>query len=107
MKKLSKLIFSFIWNSRERLKRNTLIGKHLLRYMSIFALSSTLHFAGAVNARQKMTVHINYLVPFEFPNRYSRSARSLISTFIDIKETRGIIMKLKHLSKEFEYFTPK
>ena len=26
MKKLSKLIFSFLWKSRERIKRNTLIG---------------------------------------------------------------------------------
>ena len=39
--------------------------KHLLRYMSICARSSTLNFAGAVNTRQNMTVHINNLVPSE------------------------------------------
>ena len=32
---------------------------------------------------------------------------SLISSLICIKETRGIIMKIKHLNTEFEYFTPK
>ena len=32
----------------------------------------------------KMTVHINNLVPSEFPNRSSRSVRSLISTLICI-----------------------
>ena len=47
------------------------------------------------------------LVPSDFPNRSNRSARSLVSTFICILETRGIIMKLKHLSTEFEYFTKK
>ena len=55
----------------------------------------------------KMTVHINNLVPSEFPNRSSRSVGSLISTLICIQESRGIIMKLKQLSTEFEYFTPK
>ena len=58
--------------------------KHLLRYWPIFARSSTLHFAGADNTRQNMTVHINNLVPSEFPNRSSRSAMSLISTLICI-----------------------
>ena len=52
-----------------------------------------------------MTVHINNLVPSEFPNRSSRSVRSLISTLICILESSGIIMKLKQLSTEFEYFT--
>ena len=60
------------------------VAKHLLRYWPIFARSPTLHFAGAVNTRQIMTVHINNLVPSEFPNRSSRSARSLISTLICI-----------------------
>ena len=58
--------------------------KHLLRYWPIFARSSTLHFAGAVHTRQNMTVHINNLVPSEFPNRSSRSAMTLISTLICI-----------------------
>ena len=40
--------------------------KHLLRYWPIFALSSTLNFAGAVNTRQKMTVHINNLSLLSF-----------------------------------------
>ena len=80
--------------------------KHLLRYWPIFARSSTLHFAGAVNTRQNMTVYINNLVPSEFPNRSSRSAMSLIGTLICILETRGIIMKIKHFKTEFEYFTP-
>ena len=54
-----------------------------------------------------MIVHINNLVPFEFPNRSSRSVRLLISTLIYILETRGIIMKIEQLNTEFEYFTPK
>ena len=54
--------------------------KHLLRYWPIFAQSSTLHFADAVNTNQKITVHINNLVSSEFPSRSSRSARSLIGT---------------------------
>ena len=53
--------------------------KHLLRYLSIFARSSTLNFAGAVNNRQKITVDTNNLVSSEFPNRSSRRARSFIS----------------------------
>ena len=65
-------------------KEKTLTLKYLLRYWPIFALSSTLHFVGAVNTRQNMTVYINNLVPSEFPNRSSRSAMSLISTFICI-----------------------
>ena len=56
------------------------LSKHLLRYWSILARSSTLHFAGAVNTRQKITVHIINLVYSEFPNRSCRSVRSFIST---------------------------
>ena len=55
-------------------------GKHLLRYWPILARSSILHFAGAVNTRQKITVHIINLVYSEFPNRSRRSVRSFIST---------------------------
>ena len=54
--------------------------KHLLRYWPILARSSTLHFAGAVNTRQEITVHIINLVYSEFPNRSCRSVRSFIST---------------------------
>ena len=54
--------------------------KHLLRYWPILARSSILHFAGAVNTRQKITVHIINLVYSEFPNRSCRSVRSFIST---------------------------
>ena len=46
------------------------------------ARSLTLHFSGAVNTRQKMIVYINNLLPSEFPNRSSRSARSSTSTLI-------------------------
>ena len=63
---------------------SVIFSKHLLRYWPIFARSSTLHYAGAVNTRQNMAVHINNLVPSEFPNRSSRSAMSLISTLICI-----------------------
>ena len=62
--------------------KNSGVLKHLLRYWPIFARSSTLHFACAVNTRQNMTVHINNLVPSDFPNRSSRSAMSFISTLI-------------------------
>ena len=54
--------------------------KHLLRYWPILARSLTLHFAGAVNIRQKITVHIINLVYSEFPNRFCRIVRSFIST---------------------------
>ena len=54
--------------------------KHLLRYWPILARSSTFHFAGAVNTRPKITVHIINLVYSEFPNRSCRSVRSFIST---------------------------
>ena len=54
--------------------------KHLLRYWPILARSSTLHFDGAVNIRQKITVHIINLVYSEFPNRSCRIVRSFIST---------------------------
>ena len=43
------------------------------RLWSILARRSTLHFAGAVNTRQKLTAHMNKLISFEFPNRSCRS----------------------------------
>ena len=46
----------------------------MLRYWPIFAQSSTLDFADAENTRQKITVHINNLVSFEFLDWSSRSA---------------------------------
>ena len=83
--------------------------KHLLRYWPIFARSSTLHFAGAVNTWQKITMHTNNLISSEFPNRSSRSARSFISTLNCTLDTRGHFYKkkIKDFSSEFEYFTPK
>ena len=54
--------------------------KHLLRFWPFLARSSILHFAGAVNTRQKITMHIINLVYSEFPNRSCRSVRSFIST---------------------------
>ena len=65
------------------------VRKHLLRLWPILARSSTLYFAGAVNTRQKMTVHINNLVRSEFPDRSSRSASSLISTLIFYLRNKG------------------
>ena len=62
-------------------KLNILHAKHLLRYWPILARSWILHFAGAVNTRKKITVHIINLVYSEFPNRSFRSVRSFISTF--------------------------
>ena len=56
------------------------LSKHLLRYWPILARSSILHFTGAVNTRQKITVHIINVVYSEFPNRSCRSVRSFIST---------------------------
>ena len=52
-----------------------------------------------------MILDINNLVPSVLPNRSSRSARSFTSTSICTLETRGIIMKLKHFTTEFAYFT--
>ena len=57
-----------------------IFSKHLLRYWPFFAWCSTLHFAGAVNTRQKITVPIINLVYSEFPNRSYRSVRSFIGT---------------------------
>ena len=65
--------------------------KHLLRTRPIFARSSTLHIAGTVNTRQKMTVNINKLVASEFPNGSGRSARSL-NSILSVLKKRGVFL---------------
>ena len=74
----------------------------------IFARSSTLHFADAVNTKQKITAHINNMVSSEFPSRSSRSARSFIGTLKTVLKESGVsIIKIRYFSTDFEYFTPK
>ena len=76
----NKMSISDRLSFHENEKINKWNKKHLLLYWQILARSSTFHFAGAVNTRQKITVHIISLVYSEFPNRSCRSVRSFIST---------------------------